>query len=53
MTKTGFTYEAGRCLMTAAKNFDTGTELIGVVLNSKSGYLSSDVYTLLDYYLNQ
>lgn len=53
MTKTGFTYEAGPCLMTAAKNFNTGEELIAVVLNSKSGYLSSDVYTLLDYYLNQ
>lgn len=52
-TKTGYTYEAGNCLMTAAKNLATGRELIAVVLNSKSGYLSSDVYTLLDYYLNK
>lgn len=52
-TKTGYTYEAGNCLMTSAKNLATGRELIAVVLNSKSGYLSSDVYTLLDYYLHK
>jgi len=51
LTKTGFTYEAGNCLMTAAKDFKTGQEYIAVVLNSQNGHLSSDVYTLLDYYL--
>jgi len=53
MTKTGYTYEAGNCLMVTAKNLATGRELIAVALDSKSGYLSADVYTLLDYYLNK
>jgi len=53
MTKTGYTYEAGNCLMTVAKNLQTGKELIAVALGSKPGYLSTDVYTLLDYYLNK
>lgn len=53
MTKTGYTYEAGNCLITVAKNMKTGRELIAVALDSKSGYLSSDVYTMLDYYLNK
>ncbi|MGB9802564.1 D-alanyl-D-alanine carboxypeptidase family protein [Desulfofundulus sp.] len=45
--KTGYTVEAGQCLVAAAQR--DGRELIAVVLNSQGSAVYSDVQALLDY----
>ncbi|RKO67470.1 D-alanyl-D-alanine carboxypeptidase family protein [Desulfofundulus salinus] len=45
--KTGYTVEAGQCLVAAARRDDR--ELIAVILNSQGAAIYSDARTLLDY----
>ena len=48
-SKTGYTDEAGRCLVTKAR--DGERELIALVLNSDIGQNYEEVYGLLQFYL--
>jgi len=45
--KTGYTVEAGQCLVAAAQKGDR--ELIAIILNGQGGTLYSDAGTILDY----